>query len=66
MFLPGCDVSSPTKKDAVVEWSRVRRALDIDTTTAKEYLIVFFEMDTDKDGRLSLEVRQNGGGNTTR
>lgn len=40
---------------AVVEWSRVRESLDIDAGTAKEYLIVFFEMDADRDGKLSLE-----------
>lgn len=39
-----------------MEWNRVRESLDIDAGTAKEYLIVFFEMDTDRDGRLSLEV----------
>eukprot|EP00752_Nemacystus_decipiens_P017246 g15450.t1 len=42
-------------EDAVVEWSRVRQSLDIDAGTAKEYLIVFFEMDQDRDGSLSLE-----------
>lgn len=47
---------SPKTQVAVVEWSRVRESLDIDTGTAKEYLILFFEMDTDRDGRLSLEV----------
>lgn len=41
----------------MVEWSRLRQSVDIDTGTAKEYLVVFFEMDTDRDGRLSLEVR---------
>ncbi|CBJ25798.1 1-acyl-sn-glycerol-3-phosphate acyltransferase [Ectocarpus siliculosus] len=43
-------------EDAVVEWSRVRQSLvGLDAGTAKEYLISFFEMDGDKDGRLSLE-----------
>lgn len=41
----------------MVEWSQVRASLDIDAGTAKEYLIIFLEMDTDRDGRLSLEVR---------
>lgn len=45
-------------QDAVVEWSRVRQSLDIDAGTAKEYLIAFFEMDSDRDGKLSLEVKQ--------
>lgn len=48
---------SRTVQDAVVEWSRVRQSLiGLDASTAKEYLISFFEMDGDKDGRLSLEV----------
>ncbi|CAM9547497.1 unnamed protein product [Choristocarpus tenellus] len=40
---------------AVVEWNLVREALDIDAGTAKEFLVAFFEMDTDQDGSLSYE-----------
>lgn len=35
----------------------MRESLNIDAGTAKEYLILFFEMDKDRDGKLSLEVR---------
>lgn len=34
--------------------------MHIDTGFAKEYLIVFFDMDTDRDGSLSLEVGDRG------